>query len=43
MALQSPIVYGRMPQVVKGKIINPCPFAGRAKAPLHLCYEMLLK
>ena len=34
MALQPPIIYGRVPQIVKGKILNPCPFPGIFNGPL---------
>ena len=32
------IIDGRMPQVVKGEIFNPCPLTGRGKALFHLTH-----
>ena len=39
MALQPPIIYGRVPQIVKGEIFNPRPLPGRLKGFLKSAPE----
>jgi hypothetical protein len=35
MALQPPVIDIRVPQILKGKVLNPRPLAGRGKSPFH--------
>jgi hypothetical protein len=33
MAMQPPVIDIRVPQIVKGKVLNPRPLAGRGESP----------
>ena len=38
MALEPPVIDCRVPQIVKGKVLYPCPPTSGNKAPMHLGY-----